>query len=79
MRNMSSDADGENIQLLTSKFLQSLGSFCTDVQIPSRGSLAFWYLVYLGGRVDLVSRLIMGINWVIIWVIGVINLLTKSH
>ena len=27
---------------------------------------------------DLVSRLIMGINGVTIWVIGVINLLTKS-
>ena len=33
---------------------------------------------YLGGQGDLVSRLIMGINGVTIWVIGVINLLTKS-
>ena len=32
----------------------------------------------LGGSGDLVSRLIMGINGVTIWVIGVINLLTKS-
>ena len=35
-------------------------------------------LQYLGGQFDLVSRLIMGINGVTIWVIGVINLLTKS-
>ena len=34
--------------------------------------------LYLGGQGDLVSRLIMGINGVTIWVIGVINLLTKS-
>ena len=33
---------------------------------------------YLEGRGDLVSRLIMGIIRVTIWVIGVINLLTKS-
>ena len=33
---------------------------------------------YLGGQGDLVSRLIMGISGVTIWVIGVINLLTKS-
>ena len=33
---------------------------------------------YLGGQGDLVSRLIMGINGVTIWVIGVTNLLTKS-
>ena len=32
----------------------------------------------LGGQGDLVSRLIMGINGVTIWVIGVTNLLTKS-
>ena len=32
----------------------------------------------LGGSGDLVSRLIMGINRVTIWVIGVINLLIKS-
>ena len=32
----------------------------------------------LGGQGDLVSRLIMGINGVTIWVIGVMNLLTKS-
>ena len=32
----------------------------------------------LGGSGDLVSRLIMGIIVVTIWVIGVINLLTKS-
>ena len=32
----------------------------------------------LGGQGDLVSRLIMGINGLTIWVIGVINLLTKS-
>ena len=32
----------------------------------------------LGGSGDLVSRLIMGIFKVTIWVIGVINLLTKS-
>ena len=35
-------------------------------------------LGYLGGQGDLISRLIMGIIGVTIWVIGVINLLTKS-
>ena len=34
--------------------------------------------VYLEGQGDLVTRLIMGIIGVTIWVIGVINLLTKS-
>ena len=34
--------------------------------------------VYLQGQGDLVSRLIMGISGVTIWVIGVLNLLTKS-
>ena len=34
-------------------------------------------LGYLAGRGDLISRLIMGITRVIMWVIGVINLLTK--
>ena len=33
---------------------------------------------YLGGQGDLVSSLIMGIIRPTIWVIGVINLLTKS-
>ena len=33
---------------------------------------------YLEGQGDLVSRLIMGITRVTMWVIGVINLLTKS-
>ena len=33
---------------------------------------------YLEGQGDLVSGLIMGIIGVTIWVIGVINLLTKS-
>ena len=33
---------------------------------------------YLEGQGDLVSRLFMGISRVTIWVIGVINLLTKS-
>ena len=33
---------------------------------------------YLGGQGDLVSRLIREITGVTIWVIGVINLLTKS-
>ena len=32
----------------------------------------------LGGSGDLVSRLIVGINGLTIWVKGVINLLTKS-
>ena len=32
----------------------------------------------LEGHGDLVSRLVMGIIGVIIWLIGVINLLTKS-
>ena len=31
-----------------------------------------------GGQGDLVSRLIMGINGLTIWVIGVMNLLSKS-
>ena len=34
--------------------------------------------VYLEGQGDLVSRLIMGIIRVTIWVMGVMNLLTKS-
>ena len=33
---------------------------------------------YLEGQRDLVSGLIMGITIVVIWVIGDINLLTKS-
>ena len=36
------------------------------------------YWDYLGGQGDLVSRLLMGINGITIWVIGVIKLLTKS-
>ena len=35
-------------------------------------------LLYLEGQADLVSRLITRITGVTIWVIGVINLLTKS-
>ena len=34
--------------------------------------------LYLGGQGDLVSRLIMGIHGLTIWVIGDTNLLTKS-
>ena len=33
---------------------------------------------YLGSQGDLVSRLRMGINGLAIWVIGVMNLLSKS-
>ena len=33
---------------------------------------------YLEGQGDLVSRLLMGITGVTIWVMGVLNLLTKS-
>ena len=33
---------------------------------------------YLGGQGDLVSRLIMGVNGLTIWVTGVNNLLTES-
>ena len=33
---------------------------------------------YLEGQGDLVSRLIRGITRVIMWVLGVVNLLTKS-
>ena len=36
------------------------------------------FRAYLEGQEDLVNGLIMGITWVPIWVIGVINLLTKS-
>ena len=32
----------------------------------------------MGGQGDLVSRLVMGRNGVTMWVLGVINLLTKS-
>ena len=32
----------------------------------------------LGGQGDLVSRLIMGISGLTIWLIGVINLLSRS-
>ena len=42
------------------------------------GVLAVMSLDYLEGQGDLVSGLIMGITRVTIWVIGVINLLTKS-
>ena len=34
--------------------------------------------IYLEGQGDSISRLVMGIARVTIWVIGVINLLTKS-
>ena len=37
-----------------------------------------WFGVYLEGYGDLVSGGIMGINGLTIWVIGAINLLTKS-
>ena len=36
------------------------------------------FVVYLEGQGDLVSGLIVGIIRVIIWVIGVINLLTRA-
>ena len=45
--------------------------------INSRELLDYKYN-YLEGQGDLVSRLIMGIIRVTIWVIGIINLLTKS-
>ena len=35
-------------------------------------------ILHLEGHGDLVSRLVMGIIGVIIWLIGMINLLTKS-
>ena len=35
-------------------------------------------IYYLEGQGDLVSRLIMGITRVTLWVMGLINLLTKS-
>ena len=41
-------------------------------------SLQELILLYLGGQGDLVNRLLMGISRVTIWLIGVINLLTKS-
>ena len=40
--------------------------------------LELGFRVYLGGQGDFVSRLMIGINEVTIWVVGVINLLTKS-
>ena len=48
------------------------------LQFPREWDLKDPLWLYLGGQGDLVSRLIMGINGVTIWVIGVINLLTKS-
>ena len=33
---------------------------------------------YLEGHGDVVSGLRLGVTWVIIWIVGVINLLTKS-
>ena len=42
------------------------------------GREAVGLMPYLEGQGDLVSGLIMGITRVTIWVIGVINLLTKS-
>ena len=50
-----------------------LEDFWVGVGFPSPLDLA-----YLEGHGDLVSRLILGIIKVTIWVIGVINLLTKS-
>ena len=41
-------------------------------------SLARSFKDYLEGQGDLISRSIMGIFRVTIWVIGAINLLTKS-
>ena len=37
-----------------------------------------WQGHYLEGHGDLVSRIIMGSSMVIIWIIGFINLLTRS-
>ena len=42
-------------------------------QLPRQSSL-----YYLKGQGDLISRLIMGITRVIIWVIGVSNLMTNK-
>ena len=46
---------------------------CSDLH-----AVLFCVLPYLEGQGDLVSRLMMGIIRITIWVIGVINLLTKS-
>ena len=40
--------------------------------------MGFTFRVYFEGHGDLVSRLILGIIGVIIWLIGVIHILTKS-
>ena len=48
-------------------------AFCLGFRVLGLG-----FGVYLEGHGDLVSRLIMGITGVIIWLIGVIDLLTKS-
>ena len=49
-------------------------------RLLQRGSRITWKVrvAYLGCRGDLVSSLMMGVIGVPIWVIGVINLLTKS-
>ena len=45
---------------------------------PRPENVASYCGYYLEGQGDLVSRLIMGLHRVTIWVIGVINLLIKS-
>ena len=52
--------------------LQNPGQIAAVRRILSTG------VSYMGGQWDLISRLIMRIIGVIIWVIGVISLLTKS-
>ena len=44
---------------------------------PTITNINFAFIVYLEGHGDLVSRLIMGTIGVILWLTGVINVLTK--
>ena len=66
---------------LTSSTCEAISSY--DVRITSAsiekkdGSMKKLY-PYLEGQGDLVSRLIVGICRVAIWLIGIINLLTRS-
>ena len=55
------------------------GSFCSSEKRSRHpGRTCKQRLGYLDRQGDLVSRLLMGITGVTIWVIGVLNLLAKS-
>ena len=55
----------------------SSGCANTGPNSSSFSGFTRFILIYLEGQRDLVSRFIMGITGVIIWVIGVTDLVTK--